>query len=111
MQTVNDPSNLPEREYPDPAISLTDRVHLKGSYLGWGILLWMFHHPYTGYLLPAYRPAYQDFYPRFIVWGLQNGLMVAIETGYTLTAQGRLWVAEELERRQYKPFISHLPIS
>jgi len=89
--------DYPEREYSTK--SLPENIRLIGGTLGWSIFLWMFYHPFDGYTFPMNRlPKSGHWYPLAFVRFLELGIiaMNATDTGYTLTAQGRLWVADEL---------------
>ena len=97
---MKQPDDYPEREYHFKV--LPENISRIGGRLGWSIFLWMFQNPFDGYLFPIDRkPKSSHWYPNAFVRFLELGIiaMNATDTGYTLTAQGRLWVAEELIRR------------
>lgn len=113
MQTVNNPSELPERAYSDPAerrVKLDLNLLRTAGILGYEMMLEMYERPYEPFL-PKFVPTMylnrQPFQP-YTRWDVEQlaqcigkGLvgMDASGNGFQLTAEGRLYMAEDLARK------------
>lgn len=110
------PDDYDELDY-QPRRQLRQPIAIILGTFGLSIFRWMFEHPYESYLPEHTTKSYLPFGRHdilFVVYALSDGLIEIVKSsdGYQLTADGRYYMAQYLEReawlsrhpRPYEPF-------
>lgn len=74
------------------------RSHASGT--GWDIARWLFDNPWKGYTIVSYVNGDHGYKAEILVKLLDLGLIAQAHNGYQLTADGRYYVARDLEQER-----------